>query len=1393
MKNSYYLSICLFYFLFMNPFETKAQMPVVRMQYVDPVQKQIRIINLGRVTENISNFKLASGNDYVVMTSGLVEIIEGDFVLAPQESVTVSWDPGVSFANSSGEMSLYGNYTPNTPLGMLHYMTYGNYAATFLEDYADPAIWTLNQTVTGTGPYYYTSVGTSLGAYQWSNLPPVDIEFRVDARYANADTMSLLCSVALSEVYPMQHTGIGSIYSVTIPVKRNSSIIYSYELLQGFIEPATAECHFEIPTTVSSYYARYYTTNTTSEVLPVVCYAQCDECDPTNDIHITYRVDMRETTVSPNGVFVYTSVDNSFATPLPMEDPDGDGIYSYTATYPGLEYQSINYIYANGNALEDIDNMVGCVVPFGLSSHRRVAPDAYDIVLPANCFGTCGYCESNQDIVDVTFKVDMSQESSNPDLDVRFYSPNLQTSSVGGEVMSDANNDNIWETTIPLEVGFPLLFRYGYIQPIIQPTDESGRNEYDLVGDCAEYNLYGFSHRSLVVPSESSVLPTVCFNECNACANTGPAPVLVTFQVNMNNESVSSNGVHVAGSFQEWNPASTALTDANGDGIYSYSVSLTPGTIVSYKFINGNDWPFSESVPNACGVGDGFGGYNRQFTVGTQNMTLPLVCFGGCTNCISTEMTSVTFRVNMQNEVVSSSGVFVAGNFQDWNPSGTLLSDLNGDGIYEATVQVLLGSELLYKFINGGTWQGAESVPSACGVGDGLGGFNRSGVATMNSMLPLVCFSACTNCEDPSLTAVTFRVDMQNESISPDGVFVAGNFQNWVASASEMTDTNNDGVYEATLQVPIGFELMYKFINGGVWSGVEGVPAECGVGDGLGGYNRVATVSSNQVLPLVCFGQCGACTSENVTLVTFKVDMQNEVVSSDGVHVAGNFQDWNPSGSEMLDTNGDGVFEFSVELPIGYELLYKFINGNSWSGVESVPALCGVGDGVGGYNRNATVVANSSISEVCFSSCSDCEISEPTVQLQLQVNMQGTTVSPNGVHVAGTFNGDSPSSTLMSDVDGDFIYTALVQVPANSTVRYVFVNGNISAQAELVPSACAVNAKRQIQVGTVNTEAPVVCFASCSDCEQIQPTVTVTFLLDASTISPSAQGVYVAGNFQSWTLGTSEMIDSDGDGVFEFEAVVDANSSLLFKFVNGATWAGQEVVPSECGVGDGFGGFNRTFDVGTVNTTYGPVCFSSCVACPEPEPVVITFTVDMSDETVSPAGIHLAGSFNNWSATANPMTSLGAGLYRAQVSVAPQTEIRFKYLNGNDFANAEGVPSNCGVGDGFGGYNRVYQVTQNPATLPVVCFGACSSCVSNVEEVSPVDMIIYPNPAEDVVLVTGLTQNAELFVFDATGKVCALQAKRIGDVWNIDTALLSPGVYIVRDVISNSSRRLVKQ
>ena len=71
------------------------------------------------------------------------------------------------------------------------------------------------------------------------------------------------------------------------------------------------------------------------------------------------------------------------------------------------------------------------------------------------------------------------------------------------------------------------------------------------------------------------------------------------FAVDLQKEaSVSVNGVHLAGSIQGWNPAKTMMANLyNSNKIYEIILTADSGSY-QYKFINGNDWGFTESAIN---------------------------------------------------------------------------------------------------------------------------------------------------------------------------------------------------------------------------------------------------------------------------------------------------------------------------------------------------------------------------------------------------------------------------------------------------------------------------------------------------------------------------------------------------------------------------------------------------------------------------------------------------------------------------------------------------------------------------------------------------------------------------------------------------------------------------
>ncbi len=290
----------------------------------------------------------------------------------------------------------------------------------------------------------------------------------------------------------------------------------------------------------------------------------------------------------------------------------------------------------------------------------------------------------------------------------------------------------------------------------------------------------------------------------------------------------------------------------------------------------------------------------------------------------------VNFQLDMSNETVSDSGVHIAGNMQGWDPAASEMTDLDADSVYEITfTDLATGDTLLYTFINGNTWSGQEDNTglSDCGVDNGFGAYNRIWVVgdSAETVGP-VCFSSCIGCDE---VYVTFQVDMENEDISPDGVHIAGSFQEWDPGATALSDDDGDTVYTVKLPLTIGETIYFKYINGDEWGEDESVPSEC-----ADGGNRYHTVGSiDEILPEVCFGSCDPCEGLNLQEadVTFQADMTN--MNAQGfdpnihtIEVRGGFNGW-AGGDVMVQVFGDPntyIFDTTLTVNVGDQIEWKF-------------------------------------------------------------------------------------------------------------------------------------------------------------------------------------------------------------------------------------------------------------------------------------------------------------------------------------------------------------------------------------------------------------------------------------------------------------------------------------
>ncbi|MCH2021782.1 MAG: hypothetical protein MK207_04820, partial [Saprospiraceae bacterium] len=172
--------------------------------------------------------------------------------------------------------------------------------------------------------------------------------------------------------------------------------------------------------------------------------------------------------------------------------------------------------------------------------------------------------------------------------------------------------------------------------------------------DCAGNCLSGYIlvNGVCVTQVDGCMDPSAMNYDANANFDDGSCiyGVSVEFNVNMNTQTVSANGVYVAGTFDGWTPGVTQMLDLDGDGIYSVTLDLAAGSYHEYKFINGNAWGDDEILQSweACQTNG-----NRSITVANSgSQVLSPVCFASCNNCVidgCTDASACNYDANATN------------------------------------------------------------------------------------------------------------------------------------------------------------------------------------------------------------------------------------------------------------------------------------------------------------------------------------------------------------------------------------------------------------------------------------------------------------------------------------------------------------------------------------------------------------------------------------------------------------------------------------------------------------------------------------------------------------------------------------------------------------------------
>lgn len=532
--------------------------------------------------------------------------------------------------------------------------------------------------------------------------------------------------------------------------------------------------------------------------------------------------------------------------------------------------------------------------------------------------------------------------------------------------------------------------------------------------------------------------------------------------------------------------------------------------------------------------------------------------------------------------------------------------------------------------------------------------------------------------------------------------------------------------------------------------------------------------------------------------VMFQVNMTGQTINADGVHLVGNFNDinydqtpenstlvnWDPTAYLMTDPDADGIYTIILDMAGDLPYEFKFVNDNDWAGAENVPALSQVGGG----NQNRYTWVNTgtdtlAIPAVMFGGNAPSGMKLVTFQVDMA---KVASVSANGVHVAGAFQGWNPAGSRMLNYAGNGAMSGTVYkfngyLASGAGTEFKYVNDNGWGGAESVPSGCNTNGNRNFTGTTNDTVLAKVCFSSCDACPTNPiPVYQVTFRVDMTTACGQDSVDVAGGAINGWAGGDWLTPIAPGSKIYSITLPLDSGE-IEYKFrkhLNGYTvWEGVS---------------NRKQSL-TSDTTLNLVCFNQDSLCaPVVAPADVHFIVDLSNEVPNPNGdIFVMGNFTlpNWQDGAIRLTPVVGqiGWYETTINMC-EPAFAFVFANGpvSSNANVEGFPNaadrGCVIDNGVGGFNRTFVRTDaNPKTIAFT-YNTCNVLNVGIEnnKLEAASISMFPNPANESTTIN-FNDNAakhNVTVTDVTGRVVAKYNSTENSI-NISTKEINAGIYFV--------------
>ncbi len=384
----------------------------------------------------------------------------------------------------------------------------------------------------------------------------------------------------------------------------------------------------------------------TADTTLLHCFNSCgtDGTCPSVFYDVTFSVNTANIEIEENGIFLGGGAlggSDEYA----MSDDDQDG--TWTVTISLLEGTQGNYTFFNGPTSSSDwgsgENLTGqeCADPENYND-RILEPITADTTL-LHCFNSCGTdgtCPT--EFYNITFNVNTANIEVGEN--GMFVGGGFVADILGGGAnalpMTDEDEDGIW--TASMEVLSGTAGNYTYIN---STANYDGKE--DISGqDCADSD--NWNDRVLDGPVTEDITFTHCYGSCET-DGTCPAPATptaVTFNVDMSDYGSEFNTVHVNGEFTGWcgDCGYNVMSDEDGDGVYTLTMDINPGTYFWKFSVDGwNDQEsFSEVIEGCTAENNNF--FDRQIIIGDEALTASWV-WNTCNALSILDITTLDMRI----------------------------------------------------------------------------------------------------------------------------------------------------------------------------------------------------------------------------------------------------------------------------------------------------------------------------------------------------------------------------------------------------------------------------------------------------------------------------------------------------------------------------------------------------------------------------------------------------------------------------------------------------------------------------------------------------------------------------------------------------------------------------